>query len=129
MEVIEDLVKNVNWPLISLDGMLDFILSESKLLLNSQELQKIVIGEFSRRFKEEYVNEETGTGSGSGNTHNTYNNNSVIRSTSSPRKKQSNNSNMGNSMGNMTNMLGNIATNKQNYSFTSDLIVKLISKL
>ncbi len=53
-DVIEDLIKNINWRSITLDGLLDFILSESKLLLNSHELQNIIITEFSNRFKEEY---------------------------------------------------------------------------
>jgi hypothetical protein len=102
MEIIEDLVKNVNWNLISLDGLLDFILSESKLLLNSSELQKIVISEFSRRFKDEYLNEE--------NNSIDPNSNNTIQKTS-PRKKISSNQN--NSI--------------KHPSFTADLIIKLIS--
>lgn len=55
LENVEDLVRNIKWKSISLDGLLDFILSESKLLINSSELQGIVISEFSRRFREEYT--------------------------------------------------------------------------
>jgi hypothetical protein len=57
-DTIEDLIKHINWHQISLDSLLDFILAESKLLLNSSELQTVVIEEFSRRFKEEYCNSE-----------------------------------------------------------------------
>jgi hypothetical protein len=53
-ETIVDLLKNINWSLISLDGLIDFILNESKILNNNLDLQKILIDEFSSRFKEEY---------------------------------------------------------------------------
>ena len=52
-----DIFKSIRWSNISLDGMIDFLLNESKLLANNQEVQNLVINEFSRRFKEEYVKE------------------------------------------------------------------------
>ena len=55
MELAEELFQNVNWVNVSLDGLLDFILNESKLLINSSELQNIAINEFKRRFKDEYM--------------------------------------------------------------------------
>ena len=54
-ESIEDLFKMVNWNDVTLDGLLEFILNESKLLLNSSCLQEILINEFRKRFKEEYI--------------------------------------------------------------------------
>jgi len=55
MELAEELFQNVNWMNVSLDGLLDFILNESKLLIGSAELQNIAINEFKRRFKDEYM--------------------------------------------------------------------------
>ena len=52
---MEELIKNIKWNQVSLDGLLDFILNESKILTLSTTLQNIVISEFSRRFKEEYA--------------------------------------------------------------------------
>jgi hypothetical protein len=43
----------VNWKNVSLDGLLEFILNESKILLTSSVLQEILISEFKRRFKED----------------------------------------------------------------------------
>ena len=55
-------MKGIQWNLISLDGLLDFILTESKLVLSYSEIQSVVISEFQRRFKEEFLNtnEEVG---------------------------------------------------------------------
>jgi len=55
-ESIEDLFKMVNWNDVTLDGLLEFILNESKLLLNSSSLQEMLISEFRRRFKEDFIN-------------------------------------------------------------------------
>lgn len=46
----------VNWSSVTLDGLLEFILNESKLLLNSSNLQEMLITEFRRRFKDDYIN-------------------------------------------------------------------------
>jgi hypothetical protein len=54
-ESIEDLFKMVNWNDVTLDGLLEFILNESKLLLNSTCLQEVLINEFRKRFKEDYI--------------------------------------------------------------------------
>jgi hypothetical protein len=56
LQTIEELVKLVIWEDVTLDGLLEFILNESKLLLNSNFLQEILIGEFRRRFKDEFGN-------------------------------------------------------------------------
>ncbi len=55
-ESIEDLFCAVNWKNVSLDGLLEFILNESKILLTSSVLQEILISEFKRRFKEDNSN-------------------------------------------------------------------------
>ena len=55
-ESIEDLFKMVNWNAVTLDGLLEFILNESKLLLNSSSLQEMLITEFRRRFKDDSIN-------------------------------------------------------------------------
>ena len=88
---------------MSLDGLLDFIINESKILTNSNELQNILVNEFSRRFKEEY-NKDT--------------------STSPDRKLITSGSN--NNLWNINNLTNNNTNNKQG-SFTNDLIFKLIS--
>jgi hypothetical protein len=36
--------------------LLEFIINDSKTLLNSNELQKVLIREFQRRFRNEYYN-------------------------------------------------------------------------
>ena len=54
-EIIEDMFSNINWKNVTLDGLLEFILNQSKILLNSSILQEILISEFKRRFKEENV--------------------------------------------------------------------------
>lgn len=38
---------------MSLDGLLEFILNESKILLTSSVLQEILISEFRRRFRDD----------------------------------------------------------------------------
>ncbi len=91
--------------MVSLDSLLDFIISQSKLLINSSELQSVVISEFSRRFKQEY----------SGNMEEHLEKSMNIFS-QSPKRKNSNPPYPQNSY-----------TKSQNYSFTSDLILKLIS--
>ena len=58
-ESIEDLFKMVNWNNVTLDGLLEFILNESKLLLNSGSLQEMLTTEFRKRFKEDYDNSNT----------------------------------------------------------------------
>ena len=100
---MEELIKNINWNNVSLDGLLDFIISESKILMSSTSLQNILINEFSKRFKEEYANE---------------------LNTSPDRKLLTNGSN--NPLRNVNNATSN--SNFKQYSFTSDLIFKLISK-
>ena len=89
---------------MSLDGLLDFIINESKILTNSSELQNILVNEFSRRFKEEY-NKDT--------------------STSPDRKLITSGSN--NNLWNINNLTNNNNTNNKQSSFTYDLIFKLIS--
>jgi hypothetical protein len=54
LEQAEELFQNVKWDKISLDGLLDFILNESKILIGSRELQDIAINEFKRRFRDEF---------------------------------------------------------------------------
>ena len=49
----------VNWNNVTLDGLLEFILNESKLLLNSGSLQEMLITEFKKRFKEDYNSTNT----------------------------------------------------------------------
>lgn len=49
----EDIYKSINWTNISLDGLLDFIINDSKLLLYSSDLQKVLVKEFQKRFKNE----------------------------------------------------------------------------
>ena len=51
--------KMVNWNNVTLDGLLEFILNESKLLLNSSCLQEMLITEFKKRFKEDYNSSNT----------------------------------------------------------------------
>jgi hypothetical protein len=105
-----ELVKNINWTSISLDALLDFILSESKLLINSNELQGILINEFAKRFKEEYIlsNDSTINSNNLSNMNNLNNMNN-----SSPRKK----------FPAENKEINNVNKN----SFTSELIQKLIS--
>ena len=52
-ESVEELFNNVKWEDVSLDGLLEFILNESKLLLNSGSLQETLIAQFRKRFKED----------------------------------------------------------------------------
>ena len=54
-ELIEDMFSNINWKHVSLDGLLEFILNQSKLLLNLNILQEILISEFRSRFKEDSI--------------------------------------------------------------------------
>jgi len=92
-----------------LDGLLDFIINESKILMLSTILQNTLITEFSRRFKEEYARE---------------------LGTSPDTKLLTNGSNQmwsGNANNPTNNSILNNNNNK-NYSFTSELIFKLISK-
>jgi len=104
IDSVIDVAKNINWSAISLDGLLDFIISESKMLLSSTELQNLVIGEFSRRFKEEYLNDDD-----------KENNANSITS----RKRVSSGSGGGTNQSNQP---------KGTQSFTAELIMKLISK-
>jgi hypothetical protein len=104
---IEDLIKNINWNLISLDGLLDFILNESKIIINNQETQKILINEFARRFKEEY------------STSN-QDNSSLNISASVTGVGVNNSPNFGNKQQQQ---------NDKQTSFTEELITKLISKI
>jgi len=53
MKNAEELYRAIKWDKTSLSGMLDFILSESKTLLNSIELQKVLVKEFQNRFRNE----------------------------------------------------------------------------
>lgn len=110
IENVEELIKNIKWNDVSLDGLLDFIINESKILMSSTALQNILISEFSRRFKEEHAME---------------------LNTSPDRKlltSGSNNPAWG--LNNNNHNINNNATSNSNfkgYSFTSDLIFKLIS--
>lgn len=90
-----------------MDGLLDFIINESKILMASTALQNILINEFSKRFKEEYNKE---------------------LSTSPDRKLLTNGSNNPQPLWNPYNNATSNSNFKQ-YSFTSDLIFKLISNL
>jgi len=123
MELAEELFQNVNWVNVSLDGLLDFILNESKLLINSSELQNIAINEFKRRFKDEYL--QTGTI--------LYLIPNIIYLDTliieSPTRKNEKNKTLNNTNPNTNELLfsqraGSTPTN----SFTSELILKLISK-
>lgn len=53
VENVEDLFSSIRWKKISLDGLLEFILNESKFLLSSVRLQEVLVSEFRRRFLEE----------------------------------------------------------------------------
>lgn len=53
MQVVEELMRIIAWDDVTLDGLLEFILSESKLLLNSNYLQEVLITQFRKRFKDE----------------------------------------------------------------------------
>lgn len=107
IENVEDLIKNIKWNLVSLDGLLDFILNESKILMLSTILQNTLISEFSRRFKDEYARELS-----------TYPDNKLLTNGS--------NHMWNGNLNNLTNNT-NVILNNKNYSFTSELIFKLIS--
>jgi hypothetical protein len=142
-----DSIKNVNWSLISLDGLLDFIISQSKLLIKSPELQTVVIAEFSRRFREEYSKNNTENIEENISISDIVTNNSGAANnpqhSKSPRKKSTSraragpqtnvgNTNSGNTLTQTNPNLNQIfikSTSKgQEASFTSELISKLISK-
>jgi len=95
-----EVVKNINWSLISVDGLLDFLISQSKLLINSSDLQEVLISEFSRRFRQEYDIEKLNN-----------NNNSLNNLEMSLKKKNPN------------------LSRESTKSFTSELVLKLISNL
>ena len=109
-ENICEIIKCIKWNLISVDSLLDFILSESKYILSNQELQSNVIGEFQRRFKEEfksvYIEDKS----------------SSNKQTLQGNKKSSD----FNSNNNINTSHNNTEINKK--SFTSDFILKLLSK-
>ena len=52
----EDLYKTISWEHLTLDALLEFIINDSKTLLNSNELQRILVREFQRRFRNEMNN-------------------------------------------------------------------------
>lgn len=158
IDQIEDICKNIKWELISLDGLLDFILNESKLLMQSVNMQRLIIQEFNKRFLKDHIsnsnnfninnnsnispllnhgvpfneisdltldydehNENNYLNSKSiktnGNNNNTFNN---INNSSQLTNNNSNNSN---------NITGNGNEAKKQMSFTSELVLKLISKI
>jgi hypothetical protein len=124
LESIEELAKNINWNNVTLDGLLDFIINESKLLLSSSELQAIVIGEFSRRLREEYFTQENLNLINSNHYKDQIRNdanqqNNMFIKGSSPRKKPMPYKE------NMSNII--LSSNSGKSSFTVDLITKLIS--
>lgn len=95
----------VNWSEVTLDGLLEFILNESKLLLNSTSLQEMLIDEFRKRFKEDYIT--------SSNIENEGYLSFTLESIKmiSPKSKSK------------PKLLGQ----NSKYSFTGDLVIKLIS--
>lgn len=52
-EIILEVIKNINWSLLSNEALFDFISSQSRIILSSNELQQLLSGEFQSRFKEE----------------------------------------------------------------------------
>ncbi len=139
MSSIYELSKNINWNILSIDCLLDFILTECKLLINSNELKETLAQEFKRRFQEDFESDYHETKSkkersfsvNNKNTlhyksfgqktqnlkqlHNSHSNNNLETIFQSSRKKQHH-----------RNYLEKFE-NKKN-SFTSELIAKLISK-
>lgn len=129
LEGINDVMKLIKWNRISLDGLLDFILNESKLILSNQEINNLVINEFQRRFKEEYgMVIDQGDFSKTqklGNTPNSQNPMSqrIISNNFSQNKK----SNDFNNNYNLASSNNNTEVFKK--GFTADFINKLISKI
>lgn len=143
-DTILDIIKNVNWSVISLDGLLDFIISQSKILIKSPALQSVVIAEFSRRFREEYSRKNTENNDENLNSSDIVTNHSGNNNpqSMSPRKKSSSrggppssnvgNTNSGNTITHTThtntNFMKMTSKGSPEPSFTSELISKLISK-
>lgn len=94
------------------------------MLINSSELQSILINEFARRFKEEYTCKQVDC-----------DREREHKIGGSPRKKNNggghNNNNFNNTFNNSSHAIlthGNLNSGLKNNSFTSELILKLISK-
>lgn len=51
-----DLFKVINWSKISSDNLVDFLMNQNQLLINSNELKNEIFYEFHRRFQDEYNN-------------------------------------------------------------------------
>lgn len=102
---VVDIMKCVQWNLVSLDILLDFILTESKLLLTNSEIQNIVIGEFQRRFQEEF---------------------SGIQAEQSSKQLTNNKKSNDFNVNNIASSNNNTEAPKK--SFTAEFLLKLISK-
>ena len=106
------------------------------MLINSPDLQSILIGEFSRRFREEYSNSSTDVNNSNLNMNlndseehpislqKDINNNINNNNCNSPRKKLMNTNIASHSQSTAKINKGSTGT-----SFTSELIVKIISKI
>lgn len=129
LEGINDVMKLIKWNRISLDGLLDFILNESKLILSHQDINNLVINEFQRRFKEEYGilndNMDFSKTQKLGNTPNSQNQNPLSQRIMSNNFMQNKKSNDFNNM-NLASSNNNTEVLKK--GFTADFINKLISK-
>lgn len=123
---IADIMKNVKWNLVSLDGLLDFILTESKLVLSYSEIQSLVIQEFQRRFKEEFHNQQQLNVSNLlvNNLNSSYVNNEQqeVSNKSALNKKSSD------FAANLNLISSNNNTETTKKSFTGEFLVKLMSK-
>ena len=135
---MDDLFKNINWNVLSLDSLLDFILTDCKLLMNSQELKEILIEEFRRRFLDDVESQPNDKKlskerslsimNRSGNQYNNVSNHSQIQ-------KQLNNSTNSHQLETIfqstrkNQHYRNYVTKIENrkISFTNELVTKLIS--
>lgn len=118
-------MKCIKWNLISLDGLLEFILTESKLILAYSEIQSLITSEFQRRFREEFTTQVTNVShiNNNLNSSNNQEQQEVGRSSTNNINKKS--GDFGINM-NIASSNNNTETTKK--SFTSEFILKLISK-
>lgn len=123
-EGIADIMKCIKWGLISLDGLLEFILTESKLILAYSEIQTLVVSEFQRRFKEEFLVQVTNVSNINNNLNSSTNNDQqeIPKGVTNINKKSGD---FGVNL-NIASSNNNTETTKK--SFTSEFILKLISK-
>jgi hypothetical protein len=122
-EGIADIMKCIKWNLISLDGLLEFILTESKLILSFSEIQNLVVVEFQRRFKEEFGLQVTNVSNINNNLNSSTNNDQQDVGKAININKKSGDFGVNYNIASSNN---NTETTKK--SFTSEFILKLISK-